>query len=230
MASVIRLAPIGSSLWSRVDGSFDAGFSFTQANVETHWTLNGTGAYRSPRYQFSATLASQFTKQEDEDPVSRNSLSLSGNRSWSDRWYTIGWAQFQQNQELSLDLRMVAGGGVGRDLVHTSHRLWSTYVGLAYTHEQFSATPASQSAEAAVGGQLDFFTPGKEDFRITNHVVSYFKLGGKRARVELQSAWTHEFLKDFYWSVNGFESFDGDPPADRKKNDSGVSFTLGWRF
>jgi hypothetical protein len=60
--------------------------------------------------------------------------------------------------------------------------------------------------------------------------VTYFTLGRSRARVELQSAWRHEFLKDFYWSLSGFESFDSDPPADQKRNDSGVSFTLGWKF
>jgi hypothetical protein len=231
LADVIRLAPIGVNVWNRVDGNVDAGFSFTQANLETHWTLNGTATYRSPRFQFNATVASQVTTQENDNSISRNSVGLSGNRSFANRWYSIGWGQFQQNQELSLDLRVVAGAGAGRDLVHTSHRLWSTYAGLAYTHEQFSGESGSQSAEAAVGGQLDFFTPGKEDFKITNSLVSYFNLGGrKRIRLEWQSAWRHEFLGDFYWSLNGFDSFDGDPPADQKTNDFGISFTLGWKF
>ena len=158
-------------------------------------------------------------------------VGLSGARSYGNRWYTIGWGQFQQNQELTLDLRALVGAWLGRDLVHTARRLWSAYTGVTYTHEKFSGEPTDQSAEVALGGQLDFFTPGKEDFSITNHVVSYFNVSGRsRIRVELQSAWRHEFLKDFYWSLNGFESFDGDPPPDRKMNDSGVSIALGWKF
>jgi hypothetical protein len=228
---VIRLAPIGSSIWSRIDGSVDAGFSFAQANLETHWSLNGTATYRSLQYQLTATMASQLTTREGDDPLSRHDVGLSGSRSLANHWYTIAWGQLQRNQELSLDLRTLAGAGFGRDLVHTSRRLWSTYAGVAYTHEQFSGEPAGQSAEAAVGGQLDFFTPGNEDFKITNSIRSYFNLGGrKRVRVEAQSAWRHEFLKDFYWSLNGFDSFDGDPPADQKTNDFGVSVTLGWKF
>jgi len=109
--------------------------------------------------------------------------------------------------------------------------LWSTYAGAAYTHEQFSNEPGSESAEAAIGGQFDFFTPGKEDFSITNHAVSYIALTGRsRIRVEAQSSWRQEFLSDFYLSVNGFDSFDSDPPAEKKRNDSGLSLTLGWRF
>lgn len=51
LADVIVLVPIGASLWSRVDGGLDAGFSFTQAQVETHLTLNGNATYRSPKYE-----------------------------------------------------------------------------------------------------------------------------------------------------------------------------------
>jgi hypothetical protein len=53
LLDVVRLAPIGSSLWNRMDGNIDAGFSFTQADLETHWTLNGSANYRSPRYLVS---------------------------------------------------------------------------------------------------------------------------------------------------------------------------------
>jgi hypothetical protein len=231
LEEVIRLTPIGTSIWNRTNGSLDAGFSFAQADLETHWTINGAATYRSPRFELDTNVTSQVTKREDASSISRNSFGINGNRSFGNRWYTISWAQLQQNQELALDLRVVLGGGVGRDLVHTSRRLWSVYVGGAYTNEQFSGEPLAQSAEAAVGGHFDFFTPGTTDYKITNSVVAYFNLSGRgRVRVEQQSAWRHEFLKDFYWSLNGFDSFDGDPPDDQKKNDFGVSFTLGWKF
>jgi len=231
MRDIVRLAPIGASMWSRMDGGIDAGFSFTQADLETHWTLNGSATYRSPRYLLSANLSSQVTIREDADSVKRNSLSLNGNRSFGNRWYTTGWTQLQQNQELSLDLRALGGGGIGRDVSHTDHRLFSLYAGLAYTHEQFSGEPSEQSAEAALGTQLDFFTPGHEDFQITNSVISYYALTGRsRFRLELQSTYRHEFYKDFYWSLNGFESLDSSPPQDTKSNDFGVSITLGWKF
>ena len=231
MSDVIGLTPIGTSLWNRIDGSLDVGFSFAQADLETHYTLNSTATYRSANYLLRATLGSQLTTREDASRISRNSLSVNGNRSLGNRWYAIAWGQLQQNQELSLDFRGLAGGGVGRDLVHTTGRLWSLYSGVAYTHEKFSGESPDDSIEAAVGGQLDVFTSRNDDFKITNSAASYFNVSGrKRVRVELQSAWRHEFWKDFYWSLNGFESFDGDPPANQKHNDFGVSFTLGWKF
>jgi hypothetical protein len=231
MSDVIRVAPIGASLWNRIDGTLDAGFSFAQANSETHYTLNGTGTYRSPRYLLTTSIASQFTTRSDTEPTTRNSLGVNGNRSFGNQWYTIAWGQVQENNELSLDLRLVAGGGVGKDFAHTTRRLWSGYIGLAYTDEQFTDVPRERSLEAALGGNLDFFTPGNEDFKITNRVISYFNVTGRgRVRLELQSSWRHEFLGDFYWAVNGFDSFDSDPPNQDKKNDFGASITLGWKF
>ncbi len=46
---LVRMAPIGERLWTRFDGSVDAGFSFVQADLETHWTLNGAATYRGPQ-------------------------------------------------------------------------------------------------------------------------------------------------------------------------------------
>jgi hypothetical protein len=182
-------------------------------------------------YQLGSTFASQVTVREDADREYRADLNLNGSRYLSNRWYAIAWGGFQQNDELALDLRLVGGGGVGREIVHTNRRLWSMYGGGAYTRERYSGDPSDQSTEAAVGGQLDFFSPGNDDFSITNHLVSYINIGGRRRiRLELQSAWRHEFLEDFYWSLNGFESFDSDPPEDEKQNDFGVSFSIGWKF
>jgi hypothetical protein len=78
---------------------------------------------------------------------------------------------------------------------------------------------------------LDFFSPANDDYTITNQLVTYINIAGRqRLRAELQSAWRQEFLSDFYWSLNGFESFDSDPPQGEKQNDFGISFTVGWKF
>jgi uncharacterized protein DUF481 len=231
LADIVQLTPIARSFWRRIDGTLDLGFSFAQANTETRATLNGSASYRSQSYQFGASYASQVTTRDDVERQYRADVNLNGRRYLSMRWYTIGWALFQQNDELSLDLRVGGGGGFGRELVHTNHRLWSLYGGLVYNHELYAGEPPADSTEAAVGGQFDFFSPSNNDFNITNSAVSYFNVGGRRrVRLELQSSWRHEFLADFYWSLNGFDSFDSDPPPEEKQNDFGVSFAIGWKF
>jgi hypothetical protein len=231
LADVIRLTPIGATIWSRVDGSVDSGFSFAQANTETHLTTNASASYRSRRHQLTTSYGSNITTREDADRTFRSSFVVSGSRFFDDRWYAITWGGIEQNDELSLDVRLLGAGGIGRDVVHTNHRLWSVFSGLAYTYEQFGGEPSDDSAEAAVGTQLDFFTPMNDDFDVTNRLVSYFRLGGGgRVRLDFQSSYRHELFKDFYWSLNGFDTFDGDPPEGEKRNDFGVSLTLGYKF
>jgi hypothetical protein len=229
--AIIRLTPIGGSLWARVDGNIDLGFSFTQADLETRWTLNSSATYRSPRYRLKGSLSSQLTIREDVDRLSRNTLTLSANRLLAERWFTIVMAQLQENEELSLQLRSLGGAGFGRDFSQTNSRLISAFAGLVATRERFTGEPADSLLEAVIGGSLDFFSPSNDDFTFSNGIVSYYNLGGRgRVRLEVQSSIRHEFLKDFYWSVNGFESFDSSPPADEKGNDAGVSIALGWSF
>jgi hypothetical protein len=231
LADVIRLTAIGSTFWNRVDGSVDSGFSFAQANLETHLTMNASTTYRGRRYVSTATYGSTITTREDADRTFRSDLSASGALLLRDRWYLLAWSAVEQNDELALDLRLLGAGGVGRDVVHTNHRLWSVFSGVAYTHEQFGGEPSDESIEAALGIQLDFFTPMNDDFDIANRLVSYYRLGGGgRVRLDLQSSYRHELFKDFYWSLNGFDTFDGDPPEGQKRNDFGVSVTFGYKF
>jgi hypothetical protein len=231
LGEVIRLTPIGASLWGRIDGNIDLGFSFTQANVETRWTLNSSATYRSRRYELKGSLSSQLTRGEDTADLSRNTLNLSGSRFIADRWFTLGIVQLQQNEELSLDLRALGGGGIGRYFSQTNRQRISGVLGVAFTRERFSGEPAASSIEGVLGGTLDFFSPKNSDFSFTNSVVSFYKLGSPaRARLELQSAFRYEFFKDVYWSVNGFESFDSRPPPNEKGNDAGLNIALGWSF
>jgi hypothetical protein len=228
LMDVTGMVPIGTTLWRRMDGSVDVGFSLAQANFETHWTLNAATTYRSRRFRLSSTIASQLTARQDTDTNSRNTLSFNGSRLFDNSWFATLLVQLQQNEELELRLRTVGGGGLGKVLSQTNHHTVSLYSGLVATREDFSGEPITNRAELAVGGQVDLFTPGTTDFSLTNSVVSFYSAG--RARVELQSAWRHAFLSDFYWSLNGVESFDSDPPDTGKKNDYSLSVSLGWKF
>jgi hypothetical protein len=230
-SEIVSLVPIGSGFWRRMDGTLDVGFSFAQANLETRATINGSATYRGIERYLSLTYASQVTTREDVEREYRLDVSLTAGRYLSRRWYLLGWGVVQQNDELSLDLRLIGGGGVGREFVHTNRRVWALYAGLAATRELYFDTPPEDSTEGALGGQFDFFASENDDFAFTNHLVAYVNVQGReRLRFELQSAWHQEFLSDFYWSLNGFQNFDSDPPPDGKQTDSGVSFSSGWKF
>jgi len=228
---IVRITPIEASVWQRMDGHVDLGFSFAKADLETRYTLNADTEYKSKRYEGNVILASQITSREDAERLARNQLTLSGNRRVGPRWSAGSIMQFQQNEELSIDLRSVAGAGVTRHLAQSNRTNLTLFGGLAYTREQFTGEETEERAEVLLGSNWDWYTVRNDHVDLSTQVLSFFGVtGGSRARLELQSAARFEFLKDFYFSVNGYGSFDSRPPEGRANSDVGLSLALGWSF
>jgi putative salt-induced outer membrane protein YdiY len=231
MRAIIRITPLEATFWTRLDGNVDLGFSFSKADLETRWTLNAEVNYRSRSYEGTVALSSQLTARENADQLSRNTLSLSGRRLFGRRWFGVVLGQLQENQELSLDLRTVAGGGGGRYLVQSNSTSLQLYSGIVHTREQFSGEDVRNSPEALLGTKWDWFSSRNNDLDLSTTAIGYFNVGGTaRTRFESQTAFRVEFLKDFYFSVNGFTSVDSSPPEGRSNSDAGISVSLGWKF
>jgi hypothetical protein len=230
LATIVRISPVGGTIWSRMDGSVDAGFSFTQANVQTQWSLNTDVSYRSRRWLSSLSGDSLLTELEDSDGQLRNTLSLRTQRFLSARWSALGFAQFQQNEELSLDLRAVIGGGAERILAQSNRTVLAAVAGVAMTNERYADLESEMIAEAVAGMTWEFFTFDGRSTTLDNSVLSFFALNRSRVRLEVNSSFKSDIVGDLYWSVNVFESYNSEPPPDEKSSDFGVSATVGWSF
>ena len=229
--TVTRISPLNRSFWRRLDGSIDAGFNFTQANVQTQWTVDTSISYRSRLWLSTLTGDSALTTQEDADRQTRNSLTLRSERFLGPRWSAIGFSQLQQNEELSLKLRALLGAGVQRVLTQSNRRVLAALGGVAYTSEQYSGEPEDSVAEAVAGVNWDFFTFDGRSTNLDVSAITFYALsGGARARLELNTSFKSDIVGDLYWSINLFESYNSAPPSGRKTNDFGISAALGFSF
>lgn len=231
LADIILITPFDATFWQRIDGHVDLGFSFAKASLETSWTLNADAEYRGQKWVVGTTLASQLTWRDDADRLSRNVLSMVGSRTVGRRWFVLALGQLQENEELSLALRSVVGSGAGRHLIRSNRTRLELYAGLVYTRESYQDEATRHSPEATVGANWDWFTSQNNDLDLSTVVLSYYSVNGDaRARVELQSALRVKFLSNFYFSVNGYESFDSSPPPGGARTDLGITLALGWKF
>lgn len=231
LGAVVRVYPMGRSFWRRLDGSISAGFNFTQANVETQWTFASKLTYRGPKWVSTITGDSLLTDREDADRQTRNNVSLFTQRLLGPRWAAVGFSQFQQNEELSLNLRAVFGGGALRAVVQTNQTLLNLMGGVAYTTEQYAGADDVSVLEAVAGADWDWFTYDGRSTNMGVTALSFYALtGDARFRLELNTSFKSDIISDLYWSINMFESFNSLPPAGQKKNDFGVSAAIGWSF
>lgn len=231
MGTVVRISPLRGSFFHRLDGSVDAGFSFTQANVQTQWTFNTTVSYRSRRWLSTLDGDSTLTSQEDAARQTRNTLMLQSQRFLRPRWSAIGFMQLQQNEELSLNLRAVLGGGVHRILSQSNQTVLSAVGGIAYTREEYVGEDDQSVAEAVGEVTWQWFTFDGRSTSLDVSAISFYALrGDSRVRLEFKASFKSDIVGDLYWSVNTFESYNSAPPAGEKNNDFGVSASVGWSF
>lgn len=232
LQAVVRLSPMGESFFRRLEGSFDAGYSFTKANDAMQWNLAAEVTHRAERLETRVYGSSLITGQEDVDKTSRTELGISLNRFLGRRWQATILGQFQQNKELQLKFRSLTGGGLGRRVVQTNTTLLSLLGGVAYSREQFEDLSGNNEAVAVAAVQLQTFSFDfpKTDISTTFYILPSLTEGG-RVRLELNSRFRREVLRDFYWSVSFFDSFDSDPPlTGAERNDYGIISSFGWSF
>lgn len=230
MNDVIRISRLGGNLWSRLDGSIDAGFTFSQANLQTQWSLDTTVSYRGRHWFTNLQGDSLLTSSEDVDRQTRNTVTLRTERFLKLRWSALAFTAFQQNEELSLNLRAVIGGGLQREVVQSNRTILSLAGGAAFTNEQYAGSDDKSVAEAVAGGAWNFFT---YDGRATNLNITgftYYALSEVRFRLELKTSFKSDIVSDLYWSISAFDSYNSAPPTGQKANDFGVSAAMGWSF
>ena len=65
MAEVTRITPIGRTFWAKLDGTVDAGFTYTHSSGVAQTTFNTTTLFRRPAYLFRLYSSATVTKRND---------------------------------------------------------------------------------------------------------------------------------------------------------------------
>lgn len=229
---IVWIVPINEGFRPRTTGSIDFGLEWLHAENARYYTLNAEADHRSRGHAYETTLKyeSYLAARDNTDSLSRNDLRIDTERRLPNRWFAFGTFQGQQDEQLQLDARFIAGGGIGRRLLRTNRGYLSLKGGFDYNGERYSEVGEfDHSGEAMAGLDLDFFEPGN-DLEATIDANTFFNLSRSRFRGE----WDASVRKDVFWSlyfaVNFFDSYDSDPPEDTPHRNLGLSITFGWTF
>jgi hypothetical protein len=230
LTAIIRMIPVGATVRARTTGGIDVGATFTTADGARAYTLAATATNRTHSYETDLSFDSWLQRRTNTDTLTRNDFELDVRRFLHRRWFAVAKFDVQEDHELDLDWRVVAGGGIGRRLVQSNAMLLSVEGGLDYDGERYSSEGSTDhSAELFAGVDWDYFSPvwATEAKVVTTTFIS---LERQRARLKLDAQMRKNMFWNMYWSVNLFEHFDSDPPGDRERSNFGVSLGLGWSF
>jgi hypothetical protein len=233
LLEVTGIRQIGTSFWSRLDGSLDIGFSYTRSSAIAQLNLNSTTVYRRPAFEARLAGSGTLTASEDEDESNdRASLQLSTFRYRGQRRYIGLGGGFETNDSLGLVLRTQAGMTVGSRWVNSnSAQVWSGG-GIVVNNEQGVDTEATQNVEAVMNLRASYYSYDRPRTNIDISFEYYPSLSDwGRQRIQLDVSVRREIWKDFFMAVTVFDTFDSRPPnLESNKNDVGVVLSFGWTY
>lgn len=239
MAEVVAISRIKqTSVWGRIDGYLDLGFSYAKSNATLQITSGLEATYLTK--DWTALLKGDLfmQRQRDANTTRRWSVQPVIQRQYSSRWIAYGLGQVQQNEGLGLDLRTLGSVGGGRNLILTNSHEARAFVGLATSREWYidstSATDVTvNNLEVAVSGSYRAFRYDSPelDFALGAELYpSLTDLG--RVRVESDARVRYEILGDFFVTAAFKISVDSRPPAvARTQNvDHTTTLSITWKF
>jgi len=231
---VVRMNPIESRVIERIDMSVDLGYSLTKANSSEQTSLGYDFQYRDELRQISLNSDTSTSVSENDPPSTRLNTSLSWRRFLEGReWDPVVIGQVERNDELGLDRRLTAGGGMSRWLADTNRRRMSFFGGMVYGHEELNGISDSEgSIEAAVGLTAEWFRYDEPELDVSTRFAIYERVtGASKTRGNLDVDFRWEMFDDSFWGFNIYYSFDTNPESvTASKTDYGIVTSLGWDF
>jgi hypothetical protein len=239
LADVVALTRIKqTSVFNRIDGYLDLGFTYAQSNrtfqltsgLEAAYLLQDWGVY------LKGDLFTQ--SQNGAKPTRRWSLQPGVQRELPKRWLLYSLAQFQQNQELDLNLRVLISPGGGRVLFRTNTNEAKVFVGVAGQREWYRDTAVaggertSSSLEGSLTGSYHAYRYDRPELDLSANLQLYPSISeAGRLRAEADMRARYELLKDFFLTLSFLESYDNRPPSpDTPTSDLTTTLSLSWKF
>ena len=231
LADIVGIARFGKRLSQRFQGYLDLGFSLQKAQKYTQLNVAGNLSYLSQRWDIKFDASSYFTSQENVEDIKKNLLGINAMRLFRKRWTAAGITQFEQNTELNLVGRVLAGAGVGRYFLRTNRNVLSAVAAVDVTRENYYDTTESQTnMEGVLGADFDAFRYWFPNMSVSSSFYAYPSLTEKgRVRLKFQANIRYEVFRRFYVSLGFMDSYDSKPGGETTtKNDYSLTFGISW--
>jgi hypothetical protein len=233
MGEVTLIRAMGGNFWRKLDGSIDAGFSYTRSSGVAQLNLNTDTVFRRPASQARLTASLTATRTDDEDGRDdRGTVEASYLRYRWQEVFVAAAGRFETNESLGLVLRSQIGAVVGPRLVNSNRGQLMLGAGLAFNDERGVDVEPTQNVEALLTFVTSFYTYDRPKTNLDVSLEYYPSLSNRgRQRLQLDASVKREFWKDLFISFNLYNSYDNRPPnpaAD--SNDVGIVLSIGWTY
>jgi putative salt-induced outer membrane protein YdiY len=230
---VTRIDQLESGFWSRINGSFSAGYSFAKSSDVTVITGGFDAAYRSEDIAASLSVDVNSTTSPEQGQQDRDKISFGYQWLLENRNYWAGFTSLERNEELGIESRLQLGGGFGRFVRQTPYSEIQAFAGATYTQEWVTGDERGQdSAEGLLGTTWRIFKLNTPKTTLTSQLVVYPSLTeSDRYRGAADVSLRKEIIEDFFLELSFYYDYDSQPPGEATaKDDYSITTSLGYSF
>jgi putative salt-induced outer membrane protein YdiY len=218
-------------LWA---GYFDVGFALATGNSRSQLLTTAFNAARVTRTdKLSAYFNQVNTKSRVNNVTSTTASALRGgwkyNRTLVGRLFATGFNDYEHDRFQNLDLRFVAGGGLGMNLIKTERTQLDVDAGINYQRENFMNGTTRNSLEANFGDNLAYkMNKAVSLTQSARFFANLTNTGEYRMNFDFG---TNTVLKSWLgWHVTASDRFVSNPLPGRQRNDLLLSTGLRLSF
>ncbi len=228
---ITSLEQINSKFWKQINGSFDAGLSYTRGNENLQFNSSGEIKHRTKRFLNMLSYTSVIT-----DNAQRLSKKQDGGYTLKafhkKSFFTIYNISWEQNTELGIENRASSNARFGFTPIDDSSNLLDFSVGVALNREFDSERNATNNTEGIINITYDFFMFTKPDIDLTTSLVAYPSFTVKnRFRSEFNFRMRWKVFSNFTLNFKYYFTYDNKPPAVEALNfDYGINTSIGYSF
>lgn len=230
---IVSMKPIrvNESFWHRIEGDASIGIDYKKASEILLVNVASNLRLREEKYELGFAFNWNETQRTEENNSSRADLNAEYTRFLGERWFWKASGGFQRNQELGIDLRSIISGSAGKYFIQTSTMRFEVNAGIAASAEDRTDNTTQQSVEGVINSSFDLFQLNIPITRLSANISIYPGITeSDRIRVNSDITLRNELMRDFFWDLSFYSSYDNQPVPGAVESDFGVVTSLGATF
>ena len=229
---VVTVWPVAATFLDKVDLDLSMGFDYSKSTDISNFNLSANFIHRNDDRLTESLLRSNITQQQSGDDQNRQEFNLSQQFLRPDQKFRTWIVGLDSNDALGVDLRLYAGGAVGKYFVKTNNKWFSVSGGVLATQENPEMAASENNLEGNFNVRYRYFryaTPERTFDTSASVFPSITDFG--RVRFNLRSTFKLELIEDLFWVMEFYATHDTDPLSiDAEKTDYGIISGIGWTF
>ena len=231
VVSSIQPIRVKESFWRRLEGDISGGIDYKKASDILLINLSSSLRLKQEKYELGFGANWNETSRTEDNNSSRADISATYTRFLRDRWFWKASGGFERNQELGIDLRTIVGGTIGKYFIQTPTVRFELNAGLAGNQENNQDDTTTTSAEGLIRSSLDIFKLSIPSTRLSASVNVFPGITESgRLRVNTNISLRNEIIRDLFWDLTFYSTFDSRPVQGAENEDYGIVTSISASF